>query len=160
MLPNTKTTHEIQGARMLLQAMSELPPICEALRMLGQGTGIAEVGNWLQNNILEAFREKVAAIQAQNECVHIWEQQDREREGQRMRLEINQRRIEADYAALNARLNQIQIQFYNLEDAHKKELAAKDREIDQLRQKNTKLKELTAKQYRQLQQLTGTNPSN
>ena len=54
----TSTASEKEGARLLLNAMLEVPPAAEALRMIEQQTSIPQVGRWLQNNIMTAFREE------------------------------------------------------------------------------------------------------
>ena len=54
----TSAASEKEGARLLLNAMLEVPPAAEALRMIEKQTSIPQVGSWLQNNIMTAFREE------------------------------------------------------------------------------------------------------
>ena len=52
------STSEKQGARKLLEAMTQLPPVPQALQLLdNQDANISRVGDWLQNRIIVAFRE-------------------------------------------------------------------------------------------------------
>ena len=47
------------GCRKLLEAMTQLPPVPQALQLLdNQDASISRVGDWLQNRILAAFREE------------------------------------------------------------------------------------------------------
>lgn len=54
----TNVASEKEGARLLLKAMLEVPPAAEALQMIEQQTSIPQVGRWLQNHIMTAFREE------------------------------------------------------------------------------------------------------
>ena len=52
------STSEKQGARKLLEAITQLPPVPQALQLLdNQDANISRVGDWLQNRIIVAFRE-------------------------------------------------------------------------------------------------------
>ncbi len=163
-MPGFKIVHaasEKQGARTLLEAMRQVPPVAEALRKLEHGSPITSVGNWLQKDILAAFEEERERSQR---VQHDLEFQRREvARFQRVienikadPLEQKSRRAEASRAAAERQLRETERELAELRQQRGRELAAKEREIEELQEQNVELKRLVAKQHTQLTDLLGS----
>jgi len=157
-------TSEKQGARKLLEAMTQLPPVPQALQILdNQDANILRVGDWLQNRILAAFREeeerseglqrdlKYQALQAAS-LQSILETYSSDP------LEQKSRAAEKAREAAEQQLCETQRELSAATERHEQELAAKAQELQALRTQNAELKQLVAKQHGQLSDLFGSEP--
>jgi len=157
-------TSQKQGARKLLEAMTQLSPVPQALQLLdSQDANISRVGDWLQNRILAAFREEQERSEGLQRDLKYQAHEAASLQSiletySSDPLEQKSRAAEKAREAAEQQLRETQRELSAATERHEQELAAKAQELQALRTENAELKQLVAKQHGQLSDLFGSEP--